>query len=84
MIDLGCLNELCMKALLFQFIFNMLMLLPVHIINMYTLHLGLNHYINPPTTTSVKISQNVDILAKVISSALKSQTLSNLLQVKMS
>ena len=36
-------------------------------------------YINPPTTTSVKISQNVDILAKVgiISSALKSQTLSN-------
>ena len=38
-------------------------------------------FLNPSVTARVKISQNVDILAKVhlpISSALKSQTLSNL------
>ena len=35
-------------------------------------------YINPLTTTRVKISRNVDILPKVYLSALKSKTVSNL------
>ena len=42
----------------------------------FLLKLGMNT-INPPTTTRVKISKNVDILPKVYLVHLKSQTLSN-------